>query len=468
VTDAGDAPISDISVVIYDPAGLALWSTKTNAQGDYAMSGIPAGSWKIFFNAGTNSLANFVSEYYPDVRLLKDAGTVAVAAGEMTSGIDASLAAAGTITGQVNNNAGTLNVIAFDTAADFFFSVSPAISPIGGPATYILRNLPPGAYKVVAKPSQQGDRIPHWYPDAASYAGAGTVTVVAGGTTSGIDITFSGGGGMIYGRVTDIYDNGIAGLTVVAQDATKATGYSSALTTTEGEFVIRHVPAGQAKIYFNADAAWLDHVSEYNANKSSHALADAVTVTEGETTTIPDAVLEYRAPLAVATGALPDGEVATPYSAQLAATGGRTFYRWTIQSGALPSGLTMNDSGEITGVPTTTGLFSFVVEVSDSTSPEQKSEIGFMSITVGEYMGEGYTLTGTVTEIGSPLAGVTLSGLPGSPVTNSAGAYVAVVPSGWSGAATPVFPGYAFAPATRPYQNVSADLSGQDYAASPG
>ena len=131
-------------MVIYDPAGLALWSTKTNAQGDYALSGIPAGSWKLFFNAATNLIANFVSEYYPDVRLIKDAGTVAVAAGEMTSGIDASLAAAGTIAGQVNNNAGNLNVIAFDTAADFSLGVAPAISPIGGPATYVLKNLPSG------------------------------------------------------------------------------------------------------------------------------------------------------------------------------------------------------------------------------------------------------------------------------------------------------------------------------------
>ena len=310
VTDGGGTPISDISVVIYDPAGLALWSTKTNAQGDYALSGIPAGSWKLFFNAATNLIANFVSEYYPDVRLIKDAGTVAVAAGEMTSGIDASLSAAGTITGQVNNNAGNLNVIAFDTAADFSLGVAPAISPIGGPATYILKNLPPGAYRVVAKPNQQGDRIPHWYPDAASYAGAGTVTVVAGGTTSGIDITLPGGGGMIYGRVTDIDDNGIAGVTVVAQDAAKATGYSSALTTAEGEYIVRQVPAGQVKVFFNADAGRFDYVSEYNNNKSTHALANTVTVTEGETTTVPDAVLAYRPALAVSTASLPPGEVA--------------------------------------------------------------------------------------------------------------------------------------------------------------
>ena len=468
VTDAGGNPVFNLSVVIYDPAGLSLWSTKTDTEGNYAISRVPAGSWKVGFNAASISAPNLVTEYYPDVRLLKDAGTVAVAAGEMTSGIDASLAAAGTITGQVNNNVGNLNVIAFDTAADFSLGVAPAISPIGGPATYILKNLPPGAYRVVAKPNQQGDRIPHWYPDATSFAAAGTVTVVAGATVPGVDITLPGGGGMIYGRVTDIDDNGIAGVTVVAQDATKATGYASALTTTEGEYVIRQVPAGQVKVYFNADAGRFDYVSEYNNDKSTHALANAVAVVEGETTTVPDAALAYRDALAVTTTSLPPGEVAIPYSAQLAATGGRPFYRWTNPSGALPDGLVLSSKGEITGVPTTTGVFDFVVEVSDSTAPEQKSEIGFMSITVGEYTGEGYTLTGMVTELGSGLPGVTLTGLPGSPVTNSAGAYVAVVPSGWSGTVTPLLTGYAFEPATRPYGNVSADLSDQDYAASAG
>ena len=66
---------------------------------------------------------------------------------------------------------------------------------------------------------------------------------------------------------------------------------------------------------------------------------------------------------------------------------------------------------------------------------------------------------------GEPLAGVTMTGLPGTPTTNSAGSYVAVVPDGWSGTATPALAGYVFTPPSIDYLNVTADQHGQDYSA---
>jgi hypothetical protein len=39
---------------------------------------------------------------------------------------------------------------------------------------------------------------------------------------------------------------------------------------------------------------------------------------------------------------------------------------WTVVSGALPTGITMNDSGVISGTPTTSGTFSFTVRVVDT------------------------------------------------------------------------------------------------------
>jgi len=75
-----------------------------------------------------------------------------------------------------------------------------------------------------------------------------------------------------------------------------------------------------------------------------------------------------------------------------------------------------------------------------------------------------YTISGTVTAGGSPLAGVTMYGLPGNPTTNISGAYTANVGAGWSGAVTLLKSGYALAQKT--YSNVSANQSAQDYAAS--
>ncbi|MES2393902.1 MAG: putative Ig domain-containing protein, partial [Acidobacteriota bacterium] len=58
----------------------------------------------------------------------------------------------------------------------------------------------------------------------------------------------------------------------------------------------------------------------------------------------------------------------TPYSAQLQATGGNTgTYLWTIASGALPNGITLNSStGLISGSSTATGTSSFTVQVCDA------------------------------------------------------------------------------------------------------
>ncbi|MFZ3098438.1 MAG: DUF1566 domain-containing protein, partial [Desulfosalsimonadaceae bacterium] len=78
-----------------------------------------------------------------------------------------------------------------------------------------------------------------------------------------------------------------------------------------------------------------------------------------------------------------------------------------------------------------------------------------------------YTISGTVLLNGSGLSGVTISGLPGNPVTNSNGHYSVSVPHGWSGVAIPVKTGYTFAPAARTYTSISGNQAGQSYTAAP-
>jgi hypothetical protein len=78
----------------------------------------------------------------------------------------------------------------------------------------------------------------------------------------------------------------------------------------------------------------------------------------------------------------------------------------------------------------------------------------------------GPTISGTVkTTAGIPLSGVTMTGLPGSPLTNTSGFYSAKVSWGWSGTVKPVKSGYTFTPATRTYAGVKASLGNQDYVA---
>ena len=76
-----------------------------------------------------------------------------------------------------------------------------------------------------------------------------------------------------------------------------------------------------------------------------------------------------------------------------------------------------------------------------------------------------YTISGTVTCDGSPLADVTMNGLPGNPTTDANGFYTADVGAGWSGTVAPIKAGYAFNLAERTYNNVRTNQSSQDYTA---
>jgi hypothetical protein len=72
-------------------------------------------------------------------------------------------------------------------------------------------------------------------------------------------------------------------------------------------------------------------------------------------------------PLSVTTaGDLTGGQVNADYSYQLQAAGGRPAYTWSLFSGTLPAGLTLDSAtGAISGRPTAAGTFTFVVRVVD-------------------------------------------------------------------------------------------------------
>ena len=67
----------------------------------------------------------------------------------------------------------------------------------------------------------------------------------------------------------------------------------------------------------------------------------------------------------ISTTTLSVGMVNTYYSADLTATGTPTP-TWTLIDGALPSGLSMDASGDITGTPTAAGVFEFTVQAENT------------------------------------------------------------------------------------------------------
>ena len=125
------------------------------------------------------------------------------------------------------------------------------------------------------------------------------------------------------------------------------------------------------------------HVADVLVDGSSVGAVTSYTftyVTAGHTISASFAI----EPLTITTSSpLPDGWVGTAYNQTLNATGGLTPYTWSITSGSLPSGLTLNSStGVISGTPTTTGTSDFIVQVADSNSPPSPPAAKNFSITI--------------------------------------------------------------------------------------
>jgi putative Ig domain-containing protein len=89
--------------------------------------------------------------------------------------------------------------------------------------------------------------------------------------------------------------------------------------------------------------------------------------------------VKSSAPLTITTGQLPRGAVGATYSQSIGASGGQTPYTWSIQSGSLPEGLTLNQGGIISGTPERPGSTSFLLKLTDAVNASISSTL---SITI--------------------------------------------------------------------------------------
>ncbi|MBI4838063.1 MAG: putative Ig domain-containing protein [Nitrospirae bacterium] len=78
--------------------------------------------------------------------------------------------------------------------------------------------------------------------------------------------------------------------------------------------------------------------------------------------------------LGITTQTLPDARTGVAYSVTLQGTGGRASYTWSLDSGALPSGLSLSSGGVISGTPDdAAGAYNFIVELADTCTTTTKA-----------------------------------------------------------------------------------------------
>src|SRR5271166_4419091 len=83
---------------------------------------------------------------------------------------------------------------------------------------------------------------------------------------------------------------------------------------------------------------------------------------------------------------LPTGAVGDVYREGLSATGGLQPYTWTVDSGALPPGLTLTTDGVLSGTPPAgaAGMYNFTVRVTDSQSPVKAYQVSSLALTINQ------------------------------------------------------------------------------------
>ena len=104
-----------------------------------------------------------------------------------------------------------------------------------------------------------------------------------------------------------------------------------------------------------------------SAGLASGATPGSTTITAAFSGTPGLTTLTVQAtPLTITTSSLPNGVLNLSYSATLAGSGGTPPYSWSLESGNLPTGLSLSSSGTISGTPTVAGSYNFTVRLSDS------------------------------------------------------------------------------------------------------
>ena len=95
-----------------------------------------------------------------------------------------------------------------------------------------------------------------------------------------------------------------------------------------------------------------------------------------------NSVAVFTSPFQITTTSLGSGTAGTAYSTTISTTGGTGPYSWSVPSGSLPPGLTLDPSTRtISGTATTAGIYNLTVQVTDSEAQAQTA-LRSLSITV--------------------------------------------------------------------------------------
>jgi len=277
-------------------------------------------------------------------------------------------------------------------------------------------------------------------------ASSGGSTVYTPGTAAGafsITATATQGASTRSGSAAITINPGpVATVTVSPASATVLTGHTQAFSAQAADGYGNAI-SGDAFAWTAAGGS-LSAASGTPVTYTAGATGGSYTVSATVNTKSGSAAVTVEPILSIGATSLPGGVVGHPYSASVTASGGVPPYAWSVASGALPPGLTLDPAnGLIAGTPITTGTSTFTVAVTDRSLPAHQ---------MAEH---AYTMS-----VSEPLCVQTTSlqaGVQGDPYSANLAAIGGLSPYTWSLAAGTLPPGLSL--------NASGQISGTASAA---
>jgi protocatechuate 3,4-dioxygenase beta subunit len=300
----GEKGLAGVAVVLVPadtPTRLqAVARAKTDAEGNYRITGVAPGRYKVLPFSPTYVVEGLNVYEYPPGKSLN------LSAGESVEGIDFRLERGGVITGRVTDADGN-PVIAESVSVVPVRNVNDPqqqTQVLRGPfdvrdystddrGVYRIYGLPPGTYHVsVGQGGNNTGALSYgrrklyrrtFYPDATDEAQASAVEVTAGGESSGVDISL--GGAVKTFRASGRFVNAetgqpIAGIRYgyapVRPDGHLAGGYGGGFTTNErGEFQTEGLAPGHYAVFATNFGAPQNVVNELYSDPVTFDVVDS-------------------------------------------------------------------------------------------------------------------------------------------------------------------------------------------------
>lgn len=187
---------------------------RTDAEGRWVAHGLPPGAYEVAFGTQNQTWANVLYGDTPDA---EQSPQVDVVAGQTTTGIDARIPVAGSISGVVRDDDGQPHervcVSAVPSLAAGNLQVNAVTAADGA---YTIERLTPGTYRVQLSDCG-GVTAVRWYPGVLAYGDATPVVVGEAAAVTGIDGVY-GRGIHVAGTVRGVDGEPVSGVGVAVYD----------------------------------------------------------------------------------------------------------------------------------------------------------------------------------------------------------------------------------------------------------